>query len=86
VFTVVVRVASAPDTVLSVELSVLSVPERDEIFTVFCVTFALVVARFPERVFMVVVSVLRFPERVAIFAFIPAIVPERAFCARVSVK
>ena len=51
------------------------------------------VKRFPERVAMFVVLVAicherveTCHERVAMFAFIPEMVPERAFCALVLVK
>jgi hypothetical protein len=40
----------------------------------------------PESVFTRPESVAMFPVAVAMLAFIPAIVPERAFCARSGVK
>lgn len=92
-FTVVVRVARAHETVFIVVLSVFTVPERDAIFTVFADVcpervFILVVwlATTHERVLTVVVREARFPESVEIVELIPAIVPERAFWARPSVK
>ena len=68
-----------PERVLTLPERVKRFPER--------------VVRFPERVAMFVVLVAicherveTCDERVAMFAFIPEMVPERAFCALVLVK
>ena len=77
-----------------------TIPERERRFVLVrsreperVLTLPERVKRFPERVAMFVVLIAvcherveTCDERVAMFAFIPEIVPERAFCALVLVK
>lgn len=93
VLTVLVRVERDPEIVLMVVLRVFNVHESAKILAVFCVMLVVFVAvcpervlRFPESVLTVLVRVESDPESDAILALIPATVPERAFCARRSVK
>ena len=91
------REAILPERVLKLERTI---PERERRFVLVrsreperVLTLPERVKRFPERVaiFVVLVAICHervetCPERVAMFAFIPEMVPERAFCALVLVK
>ena len=91
------REAILPERVLKLERTI---PERERRFVLVrsreperVLTLPERVKRFPERVAMFVVLIAvcherveTCDERVAMFAFIPEIVPERAFCALVLVK